>query len=175
MQSADRYRIALLAAYALSLHGLESFIPMPLPWLRAGLANIITLTTLLLFGFRDALMVTLIRVLLASVINGSFPGPGFILSLGGGLAGVLSMGLVFAAAPRLFGPVGLSLIGAFFHNAAQLSIAWLLFIQRLEPILLIGPVLLLIGTATGVVNGLVADLLVRSLKKSEKSLHNTVS
>ena len=173
MQSRDEYRIALLAAYALALHGFENLIPMPIPWLKIGLANIITLTTLVLFGFRQAMMVTLIRVTLASIFIGSFLGPGFILSMGGGILGTLAMGILVSVSPRLFGPVGVSLIGAFVHNMAQLFLAYVLFIQRIEPMIIITPILILIGTMTGLVNGLAADLLIRSLKKGSDTLQNT--
>lgn len=173
MQSQDKYRIALLSAYALALHGFESLIPMPIPWLRAGLANIIALTTLILFGFRAAMLVTLIRVIIASIFAGSFPGPGFILSLSGGVSSVIAAGLVFRILPELFGPVGLSLIGAFFHNLSQLFVAYFLFIQRIEPVLIITPFLILIGTITGLVNGLVSDLLVKNLKNEDRKFQNS--
>jgi heptaprenyl diphosphate synthase len=173
MQSRDNYRIALLSAYALALHAFESLIPMPIPWMRIGLANIISLTTLVLFGFRAAIMVTLIRVMVASLFTGSFLGPGFILSLGGGLSGVIAMGTVSYLSRGLFGPVGLSLVGALLHNLTQLFLAYALFIQKKEPVLIITPVLMLIGTVSGLVNGLISDLLIRNLKNSEVTVQNT--
>lgn len=173
MQSRDRYRIALLSAYALALHGIETLVPMPVPWLRAGLSNIITLTALSLFGLRAAMMVTLIRVTISSIFTGSFLGPGFILSMGGGVSGTLAMGLLLSLSPRMFSPVGLSLAGALFHNLAQLFFAYLLFIRKIEPVVLVTPVLLLIGTMTGLVNGIAADLLIRSLKNSPETLQNS--
>ncbi|MCL4475624.1 MAG: Gx transporter family protein [Nitrospirae bacterium] len=173
MQLQDKYRIAILSAYALALHGFESLIPMPIPWIRVGLANIITVAAFILFGFRAAMMVTLVRVFIASLFTGSFLGPGFILSLGGGVSGILAMGFVLSLLPGLFGPVGLSLIGALFHNLAQLFLAYILFIQKIEPVLIITPVLILIGTVTGLVNGLVADLLVKGLKNSGVTIQNT--
>ncbi len=173
MQLQDKYRIAMLSAYALALHGFESLIPMPIPWIRVGIANIITVTTFILFGFRAAMMVTLVRVFIASLFTGSFLGPGFILSLGGGVAGILAMGAFLSLIPGLFGPVGLSLLGALFHNLAQLFLAYVLFIRRIEPVLIITPVLLLVGTITGLVNGLVADLLIRGLKNSGVTIQNT--
>ncbi|MCL5022399.1 MAG: Gx transporter family protein [Nitrospirae bacterium] len=173
MQSQDKYRIALLSAYALALYAFESLIPMPIPWLKAGLANIISLTAFLLFGFRAALMVTLVRVFVASLFTGSFLGPGFLLSMGGGVSSVLAMALFFRLAPKLFGPAGLSLIGALFHNLTQLFLAYVLFIQRIEPVLIVAPVLVLAGTLTGSVNGLVTDLLIRSLKNGSVTVQNT--
>jgi len=173
MQLQDKERIAILSAYALALHGFESLIPMPIPWVRVGLANTITVTTFILFGFRAAMMVTIVRVFIASLLTGSFLGPGFILSLGGGVAGILAMGVVVSLLPGLFGPVGLSLTGALFHNLAQLFLAYVLFIQKIEPVLIITPLLILIGTVTGLVNGLVADLLVKGLKNGELTIQNT--
>ncbi len=163
MRSQDRYRIAVLAAYALALSGFESLIPTPIRWLRLGLANIITLAALILYGFRTAISVTLIRVILASLFMGTFLGPAFILSFGGGVSSIAAMGLVHRLSRKMFGPVGLSLIGALFHKHAQLALAYLLFIQRIEAVLLITPILVLLGTFTGVANGVISGLLIEKI------------
>lgn len=173
MQLQDKRRIAILSAYALALHGIEAMIPSPIPWLRLGLANIITTSSLVIFGFRTAMMITFTRVLLGSILMGTFLGPAFMLSLGGGLTGTVAMGLVHAISKRLFGPVGLSLIGAIFHNAAQLFLAYLIFIQRIEAIIVIAPIIMLIGTLTGFANGIVADILIKNLlKKDQQTIQN---
>ncbi len=174
MQLQDKHRIALLSAYALALHGFESLIPMPIPWMKIGLANIISLTTFILFGFRAAMTVTLIRVLIASLFSGSFPGPGFILSMGGGISSVVAVEIISYLSRGLFGPVGLSLVGALFHNLTQLFLAYVLFIQKIEPVLIITPVLVLIGTVTGLINGLVCDLLLKGLKNNSVTIQNTL-
>jgi heptaprenyl diphosphate synthase len=163
MRSQDKYRIAVLAAYALALSGFESLIPTPIPWLRLGLANIITLAALLLYGFGTAISVTLIRVILASLFMGTFLGPAFILSFGGGVSSTVAMGLAHRLFRRMFGPVGLSLIGALFHNLAQLALAYVLFIQRIEAVLFISPILVLLGTFTGVTNGVISSLLIEKV------------
>ena len=172
MQLQDKYRIALLSAYALGLHGFETLLPSPIPWMRLGLANIITITALFLYGTRAAVMVTLIRVVLGSLFAGTFPGPGFILSLGGGLASTLAMASIFSLAPRLFSAVGLSIVGALFHNIVQLVIAYFLFIQKIEAVLLITPLMIMLGTLTGTVNGVVSELLIKNLKNSHEKLQN---
>lgn len=172
MQSLDKYRIALLAAYALALHGFESLLPTPIPWLRLGLANIITLATLVLYGLRPAIMVTLIRVVLASLFTGTFLGPAFVLSLGGGISSTLVMGLMMSTLPRLFSIIGISIIGALVHNIAQLLLAYFLFIGRIEAILLISPLIVFLGTLTGAVNGAVSDLLIKGLKISAQKIQN---
>jgi heptaprenyl diphosphate synthase len=169
----DKYRVAVLSAYALALHGFESLLPTPIPWLRFGLANIITLVALVLYGFRIAMTVTLIRVVLASIFLGTFLGPSFMLSFSGGVASTAAMGLVYAVFGDIFGPVGLSLIGAFFHNIAQLTLAYFLFIQRIEPVLFIAPVIILIGTITGLANGTVSGLLIKKiLQKDDGAIQN---
>lgn len=170
MQLQDKYRIAVLSAYALVLHGFEAVLPMPIPWLKLGLANIITVVALLLFNFRIAMTVTLIRIILSSMFTGTFLGPSFVLSLGGGVASTLAIGFSHNAfisirGRSIFGPVGLSLIGSFFHNISQLTLAYFLFIQRIEAILIISPVIILIGTATGLVNGLIADILLKNISR----------
>jgi len=175
MQLQDKQRIAILSAYALALHGFESLLPTPIPWLKPGLANIITLVALILYGFRTALFVTLIRVVLASILIGTFLGPAFILSAGGGIASVLAMGLSIKLFKNLFGTVGISLIGALFHNIAQLSLAYFLFIQRIEAVLIISPLIVLLGSVTGILNGIISDILIKSLLKKDSERIQNVS
>jgi len=173
MQLHDKYRIALLSAYAIALHGFESLLPSPIPWLRLGLANIITLVALYLYGIRVAMMVTLIRVTLSSLFTGTFLGPSFMLSMGGGVTSTLAMGYVLSCAPRLFSPVGVSVIGALFHNSAQLLLAYVFIIQRIGAVLLISPVIVLLGVLTGTVNGIIANLIMQNLKKSSEKGQNS--
>ena len=68
----ETIHIALLSAYAVGLHSIEALIPTPVPWLRLGLANIITLTTLYLYGFKAGMTVTLTRVFIRSLLAGTF-------------------------------------------------------------------------------------------------------
>ncbi len=168
MQSADKYRIALLASYAIALHGLEALVPAPIPWLRLGLSNIITVITLFFYGIRPALMVTMVRIVLGSLLLGTFLGPAFFLSLSGGLAGTVSMGVVMTLFPESFGVLGISLIGAFFHNLAQLTTAYLLFVRKIEAILIVLPFLLAAGTVTGACNGLAARYLIREIEAAQQ-------
>lgn len=169
MQSQDKYRIAILTAYAIAIHSFESLLPAPIPWFKLGVANIITLTTLVLYGFKAAMMVTLIRVILASIFIGTFLGPGFILSFGGGISSTAVMGIIFSVFPRLFGPIGLSLIGALTHNIAQLFLAYFIFVRQAEPILIVSPILLSLGAATGALNGVISSLLIKNIGRQRNS------
>ncbi len=165
MQSQDNLRIAILAAYAIALHGFEKLIPTPLPWLRFGLANIITVTALILYGFRAGMMITLIRVTIGSFITGTFLGPAFLLSFGAGIMSTCSMALIIMLTPRLFSPIGISIIGAMFHNITQLFLAYIVFIKRIEVVIILSPVIILIGTLTGTLNGIVSGMLIDGLNK----------
>lgn len=172
MQLHDKYRIALLSGFALAIHGMESFIPLPLPWIRPGFANIITLITLELYGLYPTMMVTLIRVFVGSLFAGTFLGPAFLLSLGGGIASTLTMGFVSLLLPRVFSAVGISMIGALFHNIAQLVIAHFLIIQRIEAIIVITPLIVLLGILTGTINGFISGMVIKNLKKSDQKVQN---
>lgn len=168
MQSQDKYRIAVLAAYAIALHGVERFIPMPIPWLKFGFANIIALTTLILFGFKAAMFVTIIRIIIGSIIIGTFLGPSFIMSFIAGVSATFFMGLfyiLFGKLQQIFSPIGISLIGALFHNLAQLGVAYFLFIHNLDAILLIAPLIILIGIFSGTLNGIASALIIQKIRE----------
>jgi heptaprenyl diphosphate synthase len=162
-KASENFYIALLAAYAIGLHSIEALVPTPIPWLRFGFANIITLTTIILYGLKAGMTVTIIRVFIGSLFTGTFLGPGFVLSLGGGIASTLTMWAARDFLGRLFSPLGLSIIGALAHNLAQLYLANLFFIQRIEAILFITPIIVLLGTITGALNGVVTGLIIKKV------------
>ena len=66
--------IAILVTFAVVIHTVEAALPlpMPVPGVRLGLANIITILTLILYGLRSALLVTVLRILLGSFFVGNF-------------------------------------------------------------------------------------------------------
>ena len=83
--TADDHRIAKLAAFAIGLHLLEAVMPSPLPGVKPGLANIVTLFVLYRFDFATAAWVSLLRVFASSLLLGNFLSPTFALSLSGAL------------------------------------------------------------------------------------------
>jgi len=155
-----------MAAYAIALHGIERFIPMPIPWLRFGFANIIALTTLVLFGFKAAMFVTILRIVIGSMFIGTFLGPSFIMSLTAGVSATLIMGLFYTIFGRIFSPIGISLIGALFHNLAQLGTAYFLFIHNIDAILMLTPLIILIGIFSGALNGIVSALIIQKIREA---------
>lgn len=152
-------RIAALAAVAVGLTLAEAAIPLPLPGVKPGLANIVTLLVLYRFGWRAAVWVSLLRIVAGGLALGTFLTPTFVMSLSGGLASLSLLALLVRLPRRLLGPVGLSVLAAYAHIGAQLGVVslWLMPGVNLLPLLA-----LFLGAAwlSGLVNGLVvANLL----------------
>jgi len=154
------YKIALLVSLACVLQMSESLIPHPIPGLRLGLANVITLIALVTMGFAPALEVTILRTILSSFIMGSFMSPTFILSFSAGLISTLAMGFLYWVSSfhkqyRL-SIVGISIASALVHNMVQLYLAYFLLVKHpgifvFFPWLCLGA--LLMGWITGIAAG----------------------
>ncbi|MFN0150952.1 MAG: Gx transporter family protein [bacterium] len=158
--------LALLVSASLVLFLFESIIPAPLPWVRLGLANVMTVAVLYLYGTRDAFLLTIFRVVLGSLLLGSFLAPAFFLSLGGGLAAAAVMAAARALASRWLSIVGISVLGAVAHNAGQLVILSLFFLRGPDAVHLL-PYLTLSATLLGAFTGFAARALVGYLAARE--------
>lgn len=152
--TAEDRRIATLAAAAVGLTLVEAAIPLPLPGVKPGLANIVTLVVLYRFGWRAAVWVSLLRIVAGGLALGTFLTPTFVMSLAGGVASLLALALLARLPRSWLGPVGLSVLAAFAHIGAQLGVVsvWLMPGVNLLPLLA-----LFLGAAwlSGLVNGLV--------------------
>jgi heptaprenyl diphosphate synthase len=146
--------LSMLSACGLIFFVFESFLPL-LPWLRPGLGNVATVLALMIFGFGDAVKVTLLRIILGALVLGRLFTPVFLFALSGGIASVLIMALVIRYTKQVFGPVGISVLGAVAHNMVQLFVAYLLFVKSMEIFIFI-PVFLAAGVITGAAVGFVA-------------------
>ncbi|TPW14001.1 MAG: heptaprenyl diphosphate synthase, partial [Halothiobacillaceae bacterium] len=74
----EDHLVAWLTAIAITIHILESALPSPLPGIKPGLANAVTVAALVLFGWRTAVWVGLLRVVVGSLIIGTFLTPTFV-------------------------------------------------------------------------------------------------
>lgn len=151
----EDHHIAKMAAVALGLTVLENAIPSPLPGVKPGLANIITLIVLSRFGWRAAAWVTLLRVVAGSLLFGNFLAPGFFLSLSGALCSLAALALSMHLPQRLFGPVTHSILAAFAHIAGQMTLVYLWLIPHSGIAYLI-PIFATAAWVFGTLNGLVA-------------------
>lgn len=153
--------LALLITFAVVIHTVEAVLPlpMPVPGVKLGLANIITLLTLLLFGLRSAILVSLARTILGSLFVGGLFGFGFWLSVTAGVTATLAMALVLPLQRRgLVSLVSVSVVGAAVHNLTQISMASLI-IGSITLLKGYFPLLLLLSVPTGIFTGLAAHYL----------------
>lgn len=140
----------------------EAAIPLPLPGVKPGLANIVTLVVLMRWGWRDAVWVGLLRVFAASLLLGQLFAPGFFLSLSGSLASLATLGLAMHLPRRWFGPVSLSVLAAFAHIGGQLVLARAWLVPH-DGVFYLVPVFAAAATLFGLINGLVAAKLLERL------------
>lgn len=154
-------RIAALAAAGIGLTLAEAAIPLPIPGIKPGLANIVTLLVLYRYGWRMAAWVSLLRIVAGALFLGTFLTPTFVLSLAGGLVSLGLLALAVRLPQAWFGPVGLSLLAAFAHIATQLAVVdlWLMPQVSLQGLL---PWFLAAAWLTGLVNGLVVARMMRA-------------
>ncbi len=155
--------VALLVAFAVAVHTVEAAIPVPIPvpGAKLGLANIITLLAIVLYGAKSGMAVASLRSVIGSLLIGNFMGFGFYLSFGGAVISCLVMAIVmryyYSGKITL---VSVSLAGAVTFNVVQLTIAALL-VQNFMMWRGLMPLLLLLAVPTGVFTGLVAAYFVR--------------
>ncbi len=149
----EDHQIAKMAALAIGLSLAEAAIPSPLPGIKPGLANIVTLLVLQRYGLNAAIWVSLLRVVAGSLILGTFLSPSFALSFGGALASLAALSLARHLPGAWFGPVSLSIFASFAHIGGQLAIVYLWLIPHAGVAYLVpvfGAAALLFGTVNGV-------------------------
>jgi heptaprenyl diphosphate synthase len=162
-------RLSILVACASVLQVAESLIPHPLPGVRLGLANIITVIAMVYIGPSSAVKLAVLRTLVSSMVLGTFLTPTFVLSFSGGVVSALVMVLLYRLSGRgqfSFGLVGISVGGAASHIMTQVVLVYLLFI-RSSGVLWLWPWLCLAAVATGVLTGLIAVQAVRRLESED--------
>ncbi|GHV02313.1 heptaprenyl diphosphate synthase subunit I [Clostridia bacterium] len=117
--------LALLTAAGLVLHLAESWLPPVLvfaPGTKVGLANVVTLFALIVFGWREGLIVLIARCLLGSLFSGNI-GMGLVYSLSGGVAAYLVMTVLYSFAFPRVSLAAVGILGACAHNIVQLLVA----------------------------------------------------
>lgn len=117
--------LSLLVAMAGTLHVIEGWapVPLPVPGAKLGLANVVSLFTIVTFDLKSSLYVTVARVMLGSLFGGALLGPAFIMSMGAGVCSVLTMNYVFRHLTPPFSLYGVSIIGSTVHNVVQVVLA----------------------------------------------------
>jgi heptaprenyl diphosphate synthase len=159
----DDRLIAGFAALAIAIHILEAAFPSPLPGVKPGLANVITVVVLLRYGWYTAAWVAALRVLAGSLLVGTFLSPTFIMSASGAVAALAALWLAQQVAGRWLGALGYSVCAALAHMGTQLLVAWQLFIPH-PALLKLAPFLLTAALAFGIVSGVIAATVLTKLE-----------
>ena len=155
---------ALLTAIALTIFMVENQIPLPvaIPGMKLGLANIVTVYAMFALGPGDTLMILLSRVFLGSLFAGGATLP---YSMAGGLSCYLIMLLLRKVlTEKQLWVCGA--IGAIFHNAGQVGMA--IFITHTPSLIAYLPFLLIPGIIAGGFTGLAAQFLLERVGKRIK-------
>lgn len=157
MQNKKLVTMALFVTTALMLSYIESLVPFffGVPGMKLGLANLAVVCSLYLYGWREALMVNVLRIILSGLLFGSMFS--VLFSLGGAFVSFVCM----AAAKKLgLSLYGVSMAGGVSHNIGQLLIAAFL-VQTVE-VGYYAPFLLIAGLVTGFLIGVIGrELLFR--------------
>lgn len=158
MKASKVAQYGLLTALALVLSWLESLLPpLGAPGVKLGLPNLAIVFALYRLGFKDACVISLVRVVLVTLLFGN--GAALAYSIAGAALSLSLMGLLNKTGK--FSSIGVSVAGGVAHNAGQILVAMaLLETSRLAWYL---PVLWISGTVAGVLVGVISGILVKRI------------
>ncbi len=154
-------KIAHWASAAVLLSLVDSAIPMPLPGVKPGIANIVILMVFWQYGFWSAFWVSLLRIFAAGLVLGYFLSPAFFLSLAGSLSSMALFFCIQKLPRRYFGAVSFSILAAFAHIVGQIILARLWLIPH-NGVFLMLPIFLSSALFFGTLNGLIVAHLLHS-------------
>lgn len=154
---------ALLISIALVFAYVEFLLPLPvfLPGMKIGLANIVTIFALYRLTMQDAVICTGLRIFLSSLLFGS------MLSLAYSVAGAVCSLLGMWLARKWFSVVGVSVIGGILHNLGQIVVA--IILVRTIALAWYFPFLVACGTISGTCIGILAGLAIRRIPVQQKT------
>lgn len=160
----------LLLALAFVFSYIEWLLPelLMIPGAKPGLANIVIVTALYCVGAKDALLINIVRIILAGFTFGNMTA--MIFSLAGGL---MSLGVMTVLKrTNRFGIVGVSVAGGGCHNTGQLIAA--VAVMRTTAVIYYLPWLIVLGAAAGLLVGLVSGLCIRAFSSSGNGTGNNI-
>lgn len=157
-------KLALFTTLALGIYAVEAALPtlIPIPGIKPGLSNIITLVVLHRYGFKETLAVLLARIFLSTLLFGQ--ALSLLYSLTGGICCLFVMYLISRLLRRKMLFIT-GIMGALSHNAGQLLVA--LLITRVAGVLSYLPFLIISGIITGCFTGLCSGFLLKYLPGKE--------
>lgn len=162
--------MAMLVAVAMIFSYVESLIPINfgVPGMKLGVANLVTVTGIYFLALPEVLLVVIMRVLLIGFLFGN--GMSIIYSLAGGILSVLVMELLKKT--KGFSEVGISIAGGISHNIGQLIVASVV-VENMKLVYYL-PALLIAGTITGFLIGILSKKLLPVVKKEAVKSMETI-
>ena len=151
----------VLTALAMIFSYIESVIPVPIPvpGIKLGVANIAVITILYVLGVKEAIVINLLRIVLTSLLFGNVNS--FLFSISGAALSLTIM--IIMKKLDFFSCIGVSVCGGVMHNIGQIIAA--VFIMGSEVIVFYLPVLIVSGVFTGVVIGVVSGIVAKHVRK----------
>ena len=116
--------LAIMLSFSLVLYYIENMLPpinLIAPGAKLGLSNIISLTCLYVFGFKEAFVILFMRIFLSSTFYGGIST--FMYSISGGILSIIAMGILKKLDLKSVSMIGISVVGALFFNIGQLLVA----------------------------------------------------
>lgn len=155
--------LANLIAVAIVLGLIETQLAIiSVPGAKLGLANLITITVLYVYGFKEAAVVSILRIFLVSLLSGSF-GPTFFMGLGGGVLSLLAMGLLKNVK---LGITLVSLLGSIAHQIGQIIVG--IYVIGSQDVVYYLVIMIPLGIITGIINGFIAEKFITGLKNKKQ-------
>jgi len=161
-KSAQRVAVSgLLTSLMLVLGLIERQFPLTaaIPGIKLGLANSVLLYALYMLGIKQSIVLMLLKALMSWVIYTNMSA--MFYSLAGGVMSLLAM--ILLSRMKGISIIGVSALGAVFFNVGQILMA---VIMLNTPQLLVTylPILMVSGVVTGVLSGVVAQMVMKHLK-----------
>ncbi len=145
------------------LNLLEIMLPQPLPWVKYGFAQIVSILALYFFNTKTALFIVFIRLAVMGMIRGGWFNPLVLITFISAFCAVLAMSFCKNKSKAGFSIIGVSVTGSFVFNSVQLILSWQLIIHHGEFIHFF-PVTAGFSVFTGLLTGYLALYLYESLK-----------
>ncbi len=154
--------LAMMIAVAMVFSYVEAMIPINfgIPGVKLGLANLAIVAALYLMGGKKALLISVVRIILSGFLFGNLAS--ILYSMAGGLLSLALM--VLLKKTNKLSVVSVSVVGGIAHNIGQIIVA-MLVVESLKLVLYI-PVLLVSGFITGMLIGIVSNIVLPRIKRA---------
>ena len=151
--------LGLFTAFVMILSFVESQIPtfVAIPGIKLGLPNIAIIIILYRFGWKEASIISLLRVILTSLLFGT------VLSMLYSIAGAVLSLVAMILLKKVLSTITISVIGGVCHNIGQILVA--ILVTETQQLLYYLPVLIISGVIAGIVVGIIAALSVKKIEK----------